>query len=64
VPSSFNLLRSVNIGEFFSVAVTNNYQQADTGTKMIHLGKNTSSTIISKGIAAGQSQQILIPNRF
>ena len=43
-------------GEFYSVALTNNYQQADTGTKMIHLGKNTSSTIISKGISAGQSQ--------
>jgi len=44
-----------SIGEFFSVAVTNNYQQADTGTKMIHIGKNTKSTIISKGIAAGKS---------
>jgi len=44
-----------SIGEFFSVAVTNNYQQADTGTKMIHLGKNTKSTIISKGISAGHS---------
>ena len=43
-------------GEFYSVALTNNYQQADTGTKMIHLGKNTSSTIISKGISAGHSQ--------
>ena len=43
-------------GEFYSVAVTNNYQQADTGTKMIHLGRNTRSTIISKGISAGQSQ--------
>ena len=42
-------------GEFFSVAVTNNYQQADTGTKMIHLGKNTKSTIISKGVCAGKS---------
>ena len=42
--------------EFYSVAVTNNYQQADTGTKMIHLGKNTRSTIISKGISAGKSQ--------
>jgi Fe-S cluster assembly protein SufB len=42
-------------GEFYSVAVTNNYQQADTGTKMIHLGKNTKSTIISKGISAGKS---------
>lgn len=45
-----------SIGEFYSIAVTNNFQQADTGTKMIHLGKNTKSTIISKGIAAGQSQ--------
>ncbi len=44
------------IGEFYSIAVTNNFQQADTGTKMIHLGKNTRSTIISKGISAGQSQ--------
>ncbi len=43
-------------GEFYSVAVTNNHQQADTGTKMIHIGKNSSSTIISKGISAGQSQ--------
>jgi Fe-S cluster assembly protein SufB len=45
-----------SIGEFYSIAVTNNYQQADTGTKMIHLGKNTKSTIISKGISAGNSQ--------
>ncbi|MCH8018860.1 Fe-S cluster assembly protein SufB [candidate division KSB1 bacterium] len=45
-----------SIGEFYSVAVTNNYQQADTGTKMIHLGKNTRSTIISKGISAGHGQ--------
>lgn len=45
-----------SVGEFYSVAVTNNYQQADTGTKMIHLGKNTRSTIISKGISAGFSQ--------
>jgi len=45
-----------SIGEFYSVAVTNNYQQADTGTKMIHLGENTKSTIISKGISAGKSQ--------
>src|SRR3954466_8841857 len=44
-----------SIGEFYSVAVTNNYQQADTGTKMIHLGKNTRSTIISKGISGGKS---------
>ena len=43
-------------GEFYSVALTNNFQQADTGTKMIHLGKNTRSTIISKGISAGKSQ--------
>ena len=46
-----------SIGEFYSVAVTNNHQQADTGTKMIHLGKNTKSTIISKGISAGEGQQ-------
>ena len=45
-----------SIGEFYSIAVTNNHQQADTGTKMIHLGKNTRSTIISKGISAGRSQ--------
>src|SRR5438034_2350570 len=45
-----------SIGEFYSVAVTNNYQQADTGTKMVHIGKNTRSTIISKGIAAGHGQ--------
>lgn len=45
-----------SVGEFYSIAVTNNYQQADTGTKMIHLGKNTRSTIISKGISAGKSQ--------
>lgn len=44
-----------SVGEFYSVAVTNNYQQADTGTKMIHLGKNTRSTIISKGISAGNA---------
>lgn len=44
-----------SIGEFYSVAVTNNHQQADTGTKMIHIGKNTKSTIISKGISAGKS---------
>ncbi|TDE03277.1 Fe-S cluster assembly protein SufB [Flavobacterium sandaracinum] len=44
-----------SIGEFYSVALTNNYQQADTGTKMIHIGKNTKSTIISKGISAGYS---------
>jgi len=45
-----------SIGEFYSVALTNNYQQADTGTKMMHIGKNTSSTIISKGISAGHGQ--------
>jgi Fe-S cluster assembly protein SufB len=45
-----------SVGEFYSVAVTNNYQQADTGTKMIHLGKNTRSTIVSKGISAGRGQ--------
>ncbi len=45
-----------SVGEFYSVAITNNFQQADTGTKMIHLGKNTKSTIISKGISAGKSQ--------
>ncbi len=45
-----------SVGEFYSVAVTNNLQQADTGTKMIHIGKNTSSTIISKGISAGRAQ--------
>ena len=45
-----------SIGEFYSIALTNNFQQADTGTKMIHLGKNTRSTIISKGISAGKSQ--------
>ena len=45
-----------SVGEFYSIAVTNNYQQADTGTKMIHLGKNTKSTIISKGVSAGKSQ--------
>lgn len=44
-----------SVGEFYSVAVTNNYQQADTGTKMIHLGKNSRSTIVSKGISAGKS---------
>lgn len=49
------LLGDNSVGEFYSVAVTNNYQQADTGTKMIHLGKNTRSTIISKGISAGKS---------
>ncbi len=50
------LLGDNSVGEFYSVAVTNNYQQADTGTKMIHLGKNTRSHIVSKGISAGFSQ--------
>jgi len=45
-----------SVGEFYSVAVTNNYQQADTGTKMIHLGRNTKSTVVSKGISAGHGQ--------
>ena len=45
-----------SVGEFYSVALTNNYQQADTGTKMIHIGKNTRSTIVSKGISAGKGQ--------
>jgi Fe-S cluster assembly protein SufB len=45
-----------SVGEFYSVALTNNHQQADTGTKMIHIGKNTRSTIVSKGISAGQGQ--------
>nr|XP_061813392.1 UPF0051 protein slr0074-like [Nerophis lumbriciformis] len=45
-----------SVGEFYSVALTNNYQQADTGTKMIHVGKNTTSTIVSKGISAGRGQ--------
>jgi len=49
------LIGDHSVGEFYSVAVTNNYQQADTGTKMIHIGKNTKSTIISKGISAGRS---------
>ena len=44
------------VGEFYSIAITNHYQQADTGTKMIHLGKNTRSRIISKGISAGKAQ--------
>jgi Fe-S cluster assembly protein SufB len=45
-----------SVGEFYSVALTNNYQQADTGTKMIHIGKNTKSTVVSKGISAGHGQ--------
>jgi Fe-S cluster assembly protein SufB len=47
-----------SVGEFYSVALTNNYQQADTGTKMLHIGKNTKSTILSKGIAAGRGQNV------
>jgi Fe-S cluster assembly protein SufB len=50
------LLGDGSVGEFYSVALTNNYQQADTGTKMIHIGKNTRSTIVSKGISAGHGQ--------
>ena len=50
------LIGDNSVGEFYSVALTNNYQQADTGTKMIHLGKNTRSTIVSKGISAGHGQ--------
>ena len=50
------LLGDDSVGEFYSVAVTNNYQQADTGTKMVHIGKNTRSTIVSKGISAGHGQ--------
>ncbi|HZD52568.1 MAG TPA: SufD family Fe-S cluster assembly protein, partial [Woeseiaceae bacterium] len=52
------ILRGENsVGEFYSVAVANNLQQADTGTKMIHIGRNTRSTIVSKGIAAGRAEQ-------
>lgn len=50
------LMGEESVGEFYSVALTNNYQQADTGTKMVHLGKNTRSTIVSKGISAGHGQ--------
>ncbi|HWX43477.1 MAG TPA: Fe-S cluster assembly protein SufB, partial [Blastocatellia bacterium] len=50
------LMGDNSVGEFYSVAVANNYQQADTGTKMIHIGKNTKSTIVSKGISAGHGQ--------
>ncbi len=50
------LIGDNSIGEFYSVALTNNYQQADTGTKMVHIGKNTRSTIVSKGISAGRGQ--------
>jgi Fe-S cluster assembly protein SufB len=52
------LLGEQSVGEFYSVAVTNHFQQADTGTKMIHIGKNTRSTIISKGISAGKSSNV------
>jgi Fe-S cluster assembly protein SufB len=48
----------LSVGEFYSVALTNNHQQADTGTKMIHIGKNTTSTIISKGISAGEGENV------
>jgi len=51
------LIGDESVGEFYSVALTNNYQQADTGTKMVHIGKNTKSTILSKGISAGHGQQ-------
>jgi len=51
------LLGEESVGEFYSVALTSNYQQADTGTKMVHIGRNTKSTIISKGISAGHGQQ-------
>jgi Fe-S cluster assembly protein SufB len=50
------LIGDNSVGEFYSVALTNNYQQADTGTKMIHIGKNTTSTVVSKGISAGHGQ--------
>ena len=50
------LMGDNSVGEFYSVALTNNYQQADTGTKMIHIGKNTTSTVVSKGISAGHGQ--------
>jgi Fe-S cluster assembly protein SufB len=50
------LMGENSVGEFYSVAVANNYQQADTGTKMIHIGRNTKSTIVSKGISAGHGQ--------
>src|SRR5690606_22021110 len=53
------VLRGDNsVGEFYSVALTNNFQKADPGTKMIHLGKNTKSTIVSKGISAGRSENV------
>ena len=52
------LMGDDSVGEFYSVALTNNHQQADTGTKMVHLGRNTRSTIVSKGISAGKGQQV------
>jgi Fe-S cluster assembly protein SufB len=52
------LLGDNSVGEFYSVAVTNKHQKADTGTKMTHIGKNTKSTIVSKGISAGQGQNV------
>jgi Fe-S cluster assembly protein SufB len=51
------LIGDESVGEFYSVAMTNHRQQADTGTKMIHIGRNTKSTIISKGISAGRAEQ-------
>ena len=56
VPERAPAVATTRVGEFYSVAVANNHQQADTGTKMIHIGKNTSSPIVSKGIAAGHGQ--------
>src|SRR6516225_7740198 len=50
------LTDETSVGEFYSVAMTNHHQQADTGTKMIHIGKNTRSSIVAKGISAGQAQ--------
>ena len=50
------LLGDNSVGEFYSVAMTNHFQQADTGTKMIHIGRNTRSRIVSKGISAGRSE--------
>jgi len=52
------LLGENSIGEFYSVALTNHHQQADTGTKMVHIGRNTRSRIVSKGISAGIQQQL------
>ena len=59
------LIGENSVGEFYSVALTNNYQQADTGTKMIHIGKNTTSTIVSKGIRPGTGRtRIAAGSRF